>query len=169
MENMDRTGNGDTRVDTAQQAPPVVTTHEGSRTHDNGPAADHRGSRRARSDEHRVKPAKTSATAVFALVVGLTAVYAVLTVLLSPVGLVLSLIGILLGIYGIKVTKQVGVTGRGVAITGLVLSMVALIGSVALAAGVVTFLNDEDAVNRLENGVQDLRDDLPTDVEIPQP
>ncbi|HVQ87027.1 MAG TPA: DUF4190 domain-containing protein [Actinomycetes bacterium] len=128
-----------------------------------------RGRRRNRIDEKRVKPAKTSIAAVFALIVGLSAVYAVLTVLLSPVGLVLSLIGIALGIAGIRMTRQIGVTGRGVATSGLVLSVIALIGSIVLAAGVTTFLNDDAAVNRLENGVENMRQNLPQDVNIPQP
>ena len=117
-------------------------------------------------EEHRIKPAKTSTAAVFALILGLTALYAVLTVLLSPIGLVLSIVGLVLGIIGFRATRTMGVTGKGVAITGIVLSVVALVGSLIIAAGVTFFLNDEDAVQRLENGVEDLRDDLPQDVEL---
>ena len=131
--------------------------------------AEHRASRHTRVDEHRIKPAKTSAAAVFALVFGLTALYAVLTVLLFPVGIVLAVIGLILAAVGLKVTKQVGVTGKGIAASGLVLSVIALIGAVVLAAGVTTFLNDEEAVQRLENKVNDLRDDLPDNVEVPTP
>ncbi len=120
-------------------------------------------------EEHRILPAKTSTMAVFALVVGLTAFYAFLTVLLSPLALVLSIVGLLLGIGGLRRASEQGVTGKGVAISGIVLSVIALVGSIVLAAGVTTFLNDDAAVQRLENRVQDLRDGLPTDVEIPQP
>jgi hypothetical protein len=111
--------------------------------------------------EVRIKPAKTSTVAVFALVFGLTALYAVLTVILSVVGLICALVGIALGIWGIRRAAEQGVTGKGVAVSGLVLSAVALVGFIAFAAGVSTFFNDEDAVQRLENQVDQLRNDLP--------
>jgi len=117
-------------------------------------------------EEHRIKRAKTSAVAVFSLIFGLTALYAVLTVILSPLGLVLSLIGLVLGFLGIRAARTMGVTGKGVAISGIVLSVIALVGSIAIAAGVTFFLNDEDAVQRFENSVEDLRDDLPQDIDI---
>ncbi|WP_177891252.1 DUF4190 domain-containing protein [Vallicoccus soli] len=120
--------------------------------------------------EHRVshKPAKTSAAAVFALVFGLAALLSVLTVILSPLGLVLGIIGIVLGIVGMKMAGRVGVTGKGVAIGGLVLSILAVLLAAVLAAGVTTFLNDEGAVDRLEQRIENLRDDLPQDVEVPE-
>lgn len=157
--------------DIHEQRPPVIINDgyqsDGDTT--SREASDHRASRSGRVDEHRIKPAKTSTAAVFALIFGLSAVYAVLTVLLSPVGLILALIGLVLAFVGFKATKQVGVTGKGVAVAGLVLSAIALIGAVIIAAGVTTFLNDDEAVQRFENGVQDLRDDLPTDIEVPTP
>ncbi len=121
--------------------------------------------------EQRVttRPAKTSAAAAFALAIGVAAFLCVLTVILSPVGLVLSIIGIILGIIGIKAGSKVGITGKGVAIAGLILSALALIASIAFAAGAVTVLNNEDAVNRIEQQVNDLRDRLPENVEVPQP
>jgi CHASE1-domain containing sensor protein len=61
------------------------------------------------------------------------------------------------------------VTGRGVAIGGLTLSIVALLLGIVVAAGVTTFLNDETAVQRLENRIQELRNDLPQRIEIPTP
>ncbi len=174
MASTDRTGRTRAGTDVHDDRPPVIVSQpdydverrNDQRRRDAEGLRDHKHDR---VDERRIKPAKTSGIAVFALVFGLSALYAVLTVLLSPGGLVLSVIGIVLGIAGIKATKRVGVTGRGVAISGLVLSVIALVGSIVLLAGVTTFLNDEDAVNRLENGVQDMRDDLPTNVELPQP
>jgi Na+/melibiose symporter-like transporter len=119
--------------------------------------------------EERIRPAKTSAAAAFALVFGVSALLSVLTVIVGPVGIVLAIVGIILGIVGIRNAKRVGVTGRGVAIGGLVLSVVALLIAAALAAGISFYLNDEQAVDRLEQRVEQLRDQLPDDVNIPQP
>lgn len=119
--------------------------------------------------EERLRPAKTSAAAAFSLVFGVSALITVLTVLLGPLAIVLSLIGIILGILGVRNAKRVGVTGKGVAIGGLVTSIVALLLGVAMAAGLTFYLNDEQAVDRLEQQVQNLRDDLPEDINIPQP
>lgn len=115
------------------------------------------------------KPAKTSAAAAFALALGVAAFVLVLTVLLSPIALVLGVLGIVLGAVGIKMAKKVGVTGKGVAITGLVLSVISVLLAGALAIGLTTFLNNEGAVNRLEQQVEDLRDNLPDDVQVPTP
>ncbi|MFC0098963.1 hypothetical protein ACFFKH_15705 [Micromonospora marina] len=52
------------------------------------------------------------------------------------------------------------VTGRGVAVAGLVLSVLALLLGLALGAGITTFLNDDSAVDRLQQQVDDLRDRL---------
>lgn len=119
--------------------------------------------------EERIKPAKTSAAAAFALVFGVSALITVLTVVFGPIGIILSIIGIVLGSVGIRNAKRVGVTGRGVAIGGLVLSVVALLIAAALAAGITLFINDQSAVDRLEQQVQQLRDQLPDDVNVPQP
>lgn len=120
-------------------------------------------------ERHIVKPAKTSAAAVFSLVFGLSALLSVLTVILGPLALVLGIIGVLLGVVGLKMAKRPGVTGKGVAIGGLVLSTLALLLAVAAAIGVTTFLNDEQAVERLEQRIEQLRNELPSDVEVPQP
>jgi hypothetical protein len=119
--------------------------------------------------EERIRPAKTSAAAAFSLVFGVSALLSVLTLVLGPLGILLAILGIILGIVGIRNAKRVGVTGRGVATGGLVLSVVALLVAAALAAGVSLFINDEQAVDRLEQQVQQLRDQLPDDVNIPQP
>ncbi len=119
--------------------------------------------------EERVRPAKTSAAAAFALVFGVSALLSVLTVIVGPLGIVLAIIGIILGIVGIRNARRVGVTGKGVATGGLVLSVIALLIAGLLAAGVTFFLNDDQAVNRLEQKVQQLRDQLPDNINVPQP
>ena len=121
--------------------------------------------------EERVvtKPARTSAAAAFALAVGTAAFVCVLIVVLSPVGLVLGIIGLILGVIGLRAARRVGITGKGVAIAGLVLSGLAIVVSIAFAAGVVTVLNNDSAVERIEQEVDKMRDQLPTSVEVPQP
>ena len=104
----------------------------------------------------------------FAVVFGLSALLSVLTVVLVPLGLVLSLIGIVLGIVGIRNADRIQVTGRGTAIGGLVLSIIAALLGGAMALGVTYFLNDERALDRVEQQLQDWRDDLPTEVDLPQ-
>ncbi|GAB2939246.1 hypothetical protein GCM10027047_39320 [Rhodococcus aerolatus] len=110
------------------------------------------------------RPARTSAAAAFALAVGVAAVVCVLTVILSPVGLVLGVLGLILGIVGIRAARKVGITGKGVATTGLVLSVLSVVAAVAFAVGAVTVLNNQSAVDRLNQQVQNLRDKLPTQV-----
>jgi len=115
------------------------------------------------------KPAKTSAAAAFALALGVAALVLVLTVLLAPVALILGIIGIILGVVGLKMAKKVGITGKGVALAGLVLSAIAVLLAGALAIGLTTFLNNEGAVNRLERQVEQLKDKLPDNVDVPTP
>ena len=50
-----------------------------------------------------------------------------------------------------------------------VLSALAIVISIAFAAGVVTVLNNDSAVERIEQEVDKMRDQLPTSVEVPQP
>ena len=45
----------------------------------------------------------------------------------------------------------------------------AIVISIAFAAGVVTVLNDDSAVDRIEQQVDQMRDQLPDHVEVPQP
>ncbi|MFC7550504.1 DUF4190 domain-containing protein [Plantactinospora sp. GCM10030261] len=104
--------------------------------------------------------AKTSAAAALALVFGVSALFSVLTAILAWIGVVLAIVGIVLGIVGLRMAKRPGVTGRGVATGGLVLSVIALLLGLALGAGITTFLNNEDAVDRLQQQVDDLRDRL---------
>lgn len=106
--------------------------------------------------------AKTSTAAAFALVFGVAALISVLTVILSWIGLLLGVIGVILAIVGLKMTGRPGVTGRGVAIGGLVLSALAVLIGLAFAAGITTVLNNEAAVDRIQQEVDDLRDRLDT-------
>ncbi|MER7457374.1 hypothetical protein [Micromonospora sp. NPDC126480] len=104
--------------------------------------------------------AKTSAAATFALVFGVAGLLSVLTAVLAPVGLVLGIIGVVLGIVALRTARRPGVTGRGVGIGGLVLSALAVLIGLALAAGFTTVVNNEAAVDRLQQQVDDLRDRL---------
>nr|GLK34482.1 hypothetical protein GCM10017611_13300 [Rhodococcus wratislaviensis] len=92
-----------------------------------------------------------------------------LIVILSPAGLVLGIIGLILGVLGLRAARGWGFTGKGVAIAGLVLSGLAIVISIAFAVGVVTVLNNDSAVERIEQQVDKMRDKLPTTVEVPQP
>ena len=85
-----------------------------------------------------------------------------LIVILSPVGLVLGIIGLILGVIGPRAARRVGITGKGVAIAGLVLSALAIVISIAFAAGVVTVLNNDSAVDRIEQEVDKIATNSPT-------
>ncbi len=104
--------------------------------------------------------AKTSAAATFALVFGVAGLLSVLTAVLAPVGLVLGIIGVVLGIVALRMSRRPGVTGRGVGVGGLVLSALAVLIGLALGAGMTTVVNNEAAVDRLQQQVDDLRDRL---------
>ncbi|KOX13459.1 DUF4190 domain-containing protein [Micromonospora profundi] len=115
----------------------------------------------AGSRTHRASVnAKTSAAATFALVFGVAGLLSVLTAILAWIGLILGIIGVILGIFGLKMSRRPGVTGRGVAIGGLVLSILAVLIGLGLAAGITTFVNNDSAVDRLQQQVDDLRDKL---------
>lgn len=114
--------------------------------------------------------AKTSAAAAFALVFGVAAVLTALTGLLAPVAVVLGVIGLVLGIIGVVRGKRPHRTGRGVAISALVLSLLGLVLGVIVLAGVVTVLNNEQAVERIERQLDQVRDRLSTVTpEVPTP
>jgi len=113
------------------------------------------------------KPARTSVAAVFALIFGVLALFSVLIVILAPVGLVFGVIGLILGVVGLRRARRPGITGKGVAAGGVVLSVVAVLLAVAFAVGVVTVLNNQSAVDRLQHQVQNLRDKLPAQVTVP--
>ena len=119
--------------------------------------------------EHRIRPARTSVTAALALIFGVSALTCALSVVLSPVALVLGVIGIILGVVGFKMAKRVGITGKGVAISGLLLSLLAVVLAGILTVGITTVLNDDRAVSHLERAVEQLRGQLPSEVDAPQP
>jgi hypothetical protein len=121
--------------------------------------------------EHRIRPARTSVAAALALVFGVSAMICVVSVVLTPIAFILGIIGIILGVVGFKMGRRVGITGKGVAITGLLLSVVSVVIAGILSVGIVTVLNDDRAVSRLEQDVQELRGQLPAeaDIDVPQP
>jgi len=150
-------------------ATPVSDDDDATTRRGGAAAADVGGRGRSVQVEQRVitKPARTSVAAVFALVFGVAAVFSVLTVILSPLGLVLGVIGLILGVVGLRMARRPGITGAGVASGGVVLSVVAVLVAIAFAVGVVTVLNNQSAVDRLQQQVQNLRDKLPAQVTIP--
>lgn len=113
----------------------------------------------------RTRPARTSAAAAFALVLGSVSLLCVLVIVLSPVGLVLAILGIIFGVAGLRAGRRIGITGRGVAATGLVLSVLALIGSIAIAVGVTFFLNNGDAVQRIQTQLDKAHDNISTQLQ----
>ncbi|MGW4465071.1 hypothetical protein [Micromonospora sp. NPDC004704] len=126
------------------------------------PAAAGSGDYAPRRGERAATSAKTSTAATFALVFGVSGLISSLTVILSVAGLILGIVGVILAVVALKITRRPGVTGRSIGIAGLVLSALAVLIAIAFAAGVSTFLNDRAAVNRLQQEVEDLRDELPT-------
>ena len=137
------------RTDEVRDAPPPAAVHDDGR------------------DDLQVEghTPKTSAAATFALVFGLSALICVLTVLLALPGLVLALVGLVLGAVGLSKTGKPWVTGKALAVSGLVLSGLALLLGVAVTVGTIALLNDQQAVDRLDEQLQDLRDGLPESVD----
>lgn len=119
-----------------------------------------------RSQDVRVKSAKTSAAATFALVFGLAALFCALTGILSPAAVLFGLIGLVLAIVGFKMTKRIGVTGKGLAIGGLVTSLLGLLLGAAVIAGAAAFVNDEANLDRIQSFVDDAREKLPSGSEV---
>ncbi len=117
--------------------------------------------------DDRLGRPKTSAAAVFSLVFGLSALFCALTGILSPLAVVFGLLAVVLGVVGLKKAKLANVTGRGVAIGGLVLGTLGLLLGGALIAGATTVLNDQKQVDRIERRLDDLRENLPTEVPTP--
>ena len=118
-------------------------------------------------DHHtEMRPAKTSAAAVFALVFGLAALFCALTAILSPAAVVFGILGIVLGIVGLKMAKRVGVTGKGVAIGGLVTAVLGLLLGGAVIGGLSALVNDEQRLDQLQNQIDELRSDVPSTDEL---
>ena len=113
-----------------------------------------------------MRPAKTSAAAVFSLVFGLAALFCALTAILSPAAVLFGLIGLVLGIVGLKMAKRVGVTGKGVAIGGLVTAVLGLLLGGAVIGGLSALVNDEQRLDQLQNQIDELRTDVPSTDEL---
>lgn len=164
-----RTPRGDDDVIDVRQDPPDAT---GAHHADTG--ADRRRSLAAEGRdqyEQRVvtKPAKTSAAAAVSLVFGTSAVVCLLTLVLTPVAILLGLIAVALGVVGLRMARRRGVTGKAVALTGILLGLVATVMSLLVVAGVTTLLNNSSAVDRIERQVNELREQLPDSVDLPEP
>jgi hypothetical protein len=110
---------------------------------------------------------KTSAAAVFALVFGLSALFCALTAFLAPLGVAFGLIALILGIVGIVMSNRPGVTGKGVAIGGLVTGLLGLLLGAAILVGAAVYFNDPENIDRIERQLEQLREDLPTEVPSP--
>jgi hypothetical protein len=152
------------RVDT-----PASGTHVGANVHDRmtGNSTVVTPSGGYRDDvEHRVKPAKTSAAATFALVFGLAALFCALTAILAPAAVLFGIIGIVLGVVGMKKAKLLGVTGKGVALGGLVTAILGLLLGGAVMAGAAVLVNSESGLNRLQTQLEDLQDKAPSPAQI---
>lgn len=113
--------------------------------------------------EH-LRNAKTSAAAAFALVFGVSALLSAMTGLLAPLAVILGLIGLILGVVGIRMARRPAVTGKGVAIGAVFLSVLALLLGSITVAGVVTALNNQKSVDRIEKQLERVKKNLPTTV-----
>ncbi len=107
---------------------------------------------------------KTSAAAAFALVFGVVALFSALTAILSPLAIVFGVIAVILGVVGIKRAGEPRVTGKGVATGGLILGLLGLLLGIAIVAGAASFLTNDANLQRIEDGLTDLRDEVPTEL-----
>ncbi|MGI8575399.1 MAG: hypothetical protein ACR2MA_08665 [Egibacteraceae bacterium] len=121
---------------------------------------------RVRETHHEVSPdaGKTSAAATFALIFGLSALLCALTLFLSPFAVLFGLIALVLGVVGMKMAKRPLVTGKTLAISGLIMGVLGLLLGIGLLAGLGLFLNNDTNVERIENQLQQFRDQLPTEL-----
>jgi hypothetical protein len=117
--------------------------------------------------EERTKPARTSIAAALALAIGVAALVCALVIVLGPIALIAGIVGVVLSIFGIRNGGRHGITGRGVAIAALIISLVAAVLGGAIVAGISTVLTDSAAVDRIENQLNQWRDNLPDNVNIP--
>lgn len=111
--------------------------------------------------------AKTSTAAVFGLVFGLSSLLSALTGLLAPLAIVLGIIGIILAGVGLHMSKKPLVTGHGTAVGAMILAIIGTLIGAVLVAGVVTVLNNQSAVNRIEKQLEHAKNNLPT--QLPHP
>ena len=96
--------------------------------------------------------ARASLMATFALIVGLTSVYAALTGRLAPVAVALGVIGLLLSFAGLSATGRPRITGGSLAVLALLLSVGgAVLGVLAMNHTVPWLDSDVDQVARLRD------------------
>lgn len=127
-------------------------------THDTDPGSTRISARHAQTSA----PARTSAAAVFSLVLGLIALLAALSGLLAPVAAVLGLIGLVLSVVGIRAARHPSITGRAVAISGLVLSVIGLLLGIAVLIGVASVVsNNPQILDQINNMVTSARSKIP--------
>jgi hypothetical protein len=110
-------------------------------------------------EERRVvtKRAHTSGAAAFSLIVGVVAAYTALLVFAAPADIALGFVAVLLGLIGMRSASKVGVTGRWLAALGTLLGLGAILLGTLTMANVQTSLNDKDAVDRIQQQVDQWR------------
>ena len=119
-----------------------------------------------RERENVLATAKTSATATFGLVFGLSALFCALTAILAPAAVLFGLIGLVVGLVGIKKGKLPHVTGHKLAIAGVVMSLLGLLIGGAVLIGATALVNNEGALDRISSEVDKLRSQLPSGSEV---
>ncbi|MGH8909113.1 MAG: hypothetical protein ACRD0K_22130 [Egibacteraceae bacterium] len=105
--------------------------------------------------------AKTSAAAALALVFGLSAL---VSWFVPPLAILFGVFALILGIAGIGKADGYLVTGKSVAVSGLILGALGLLLSLGVIAGLASFLANEQNLDQIESQLQDLRDQIPTEL-----
>ena len=130
-------------------------TRRDTRPHDDRPTSPAVGTTEAR----------TSAAAVFGLLLGLVGLLAALTGLLAPVAIVVAALGLVLSLVGVRAARRPMVAGRAVAISGLLLSVVALVLAIITVVGVATVVsNNPQLLDQIARLVDDARNRIPRSV-----
>ncbi len=112
--------------------------------HRRGRAAD-----RARGPETAERRAHTSWAAVLGLILGVSAVYAALTVQLSTIGVILGALGLILGLIGLSRTRKRRVASRPLALLAILVSLVGVGLAILAISGDVSWLSGDDRVGQL--------------------
>ena len=155
-----RDPDGSTRIGQDDRVPPTST---GSDVTGRMTGAHHTS---LREHEAVLATAKTSAAATFGLVFGLASLFCALTAILAPAAVLFGLIGLVLGLVGVKKGKLPHVTGHKVAIGGVVTALLGLLLGAAVLAGAAAIVNNEGALNRISNQIDDLRGQLPSSSQV---
>jgi Na+/melibiose symporter-like transporter len=114
-------------------------------------------------ERHKVPStrAKTSAAAALALVFGVSAL---VSWLVPPLAILFGVIALILGMAGASKANGYSVTGKGIAITGLILGVLGLLLGLGVIAGLAGFLLNEQNLQQIENQLQNLRNQIPTEL-----